>query len=101
MKRIYIAGPMTGIPEFNYPAFNAETKRLRALGYHVENPAENPTCDGWADYMRAAITQLVSCNAIVLLPKWDTSKGAKLEYHIAMELGIKWHRVGALRGDSE
>jgi hypothetical protein len=32
MKRIYIAGPMTGLPEFNYPAFNAEAQRLRGLG---------------------------------------------------------------------
>ena len=41
MPRIYLAGPMTGLPEFNYPAFHAEAARLRQLGYHVENPAEN------------------------------------------------------------
>ncbi|HCF9557714.1 TPA: DUF4406 domain-containing protein [Pseudomonas aeruginosa] len=29
--RVYLSGPMTGIPDFNYPAFNAEEKRIRAL----------------------------------------------------------------------
>ncbi|MCS8243350.1 DUF4406 domain-containing protein [Pseudomonas aeruginosa] len=36
MHRVYLAGPMTGLPDFNYPAFNAEEKRIRALGYIVE-----------------------------------------------------------------
>lgn len=41
IKRIYLAGPMTGLPEFNYPAFHAEAARLRGLGYQVENPADH------------------------------------------------------------
>jgi len=47
--RIYIAGPMTGLPEFNYPAFNAAAEYLRSLGHHVENPADNPVpaCKSW------------------------------------------------------
>jgi hypothetical protein len=43
MKWIYLSGPMTGLPDYNHPAFRAEAKRLRALGYTVVNPAEiNP-----------------------------------------------------------
>ena len=38
--RIYVAGPMTGHPELNFPAFHAAATELRALGHHVENPAE-------------------------------------------------------------
>ena len=34
-QRVYVAGPMTGLPDFNYPAFNAEAQRLRGLGYQV------------------------------------------------------------------
>ncbi len=44
-KTIYISGPMSGLPECNYPAFNAAAAHLRALGYSVENPAENPDPD--------------------------------------------------------
>lgn len=80
MIRIYLAGPCTGLPEFNYPAFHAEAARLRQLGYHVENPAENaaPACGTWAGYMRLALAQLVTCETIALLPGWLASRGANL-----------------------
>lgn len=91
MKRVYIAGPMTGLPEFNYPAFNAAAAELRAAGYHVENPAENPepASGTWAAYMRMAIAQLVTCDAIYLLPGWAKSRGAKVEVELAQTLGIE------------
>lgn len=90
MKRIYIAGPMTGLPDLNYPAFHAEAARLRGLGHHVENPAENPApaCGSWQAYMRMAISQLITCDSLVLLPGWQGSKGAMLEACIATELGM-------------
>lgn len=87
-KRIYIAGPMTGHPDFNYPAFHAEAARLRALGYQVENPAENPQQGSWQAYMRVAIAQLVKCDAIALLPGWENSRGALIENGLAVSLGI-------------
>lgn len=88
--RIYIAGPMTGLPDFNYPAFNAEAARLRALGWHVENPAENaaPPCGSWSGYMRLAIAQLVTCDAVCLLPGWSASRGASIEHGLAVHLGL-------------
>ncbi|MDG9927461.1 MULTISPECIES: DUF4406 domain-containing protein [unclassified Pseudomonas] len=89
--RIYIAGPMTGYPDFNFPAFNAEAERLRGAGWHVENPAEHGHVDGaeWGDYLRYDIWRLATCEAIHLLPGWQKSKGAKLEVHIAKSLGMK------------
>lgn len=90
MKLIYIAGKMTGLPDFNYPAFHAEAARLRAMGFEVLNPAENPEppCGTWAGYMRLAIAQLVQCDAVRLLPGWEDSSGARLEENIAMRLGM-------------
>ncbi|WP_435607681.1 DUF4406 domain-containing protein [Pseudomonas knackmussii] len=91
MIRIYLAGPMTGIEDFNYPAFHAEAARLRQLGYHVENPAENiaPACGTWSGYMRLALAKLVTCDTIALLPGWTESRGANLERGLAFELGMK------------
>jgi hypothetical protein len=90
MKRIYIAGPCTGLPDLNYPAFNAEAARLRALGYHVENPADNypPVCGSWEGYMRQAIAQLITCDAVATLPGWVKSRGACIEVGLAQQLSI-------------
>lgn len=89
--RVYVAGPMTGLPEWNFPAFNAEAARLRALGYHVENPAENPDppCRTWEAYMRLALRQMLTCGTVALLPGWQNSRGAKREVAVAEELGLR------------
>lgn len=90
-NRVYLAGPMTGITDFNYPAFNAMADRLRAAGYEVENPADHGTVEGavWADYMAYDLTRLGLCGMIALLPGWDLSQGARLEVMIAEHLGMR------------
>jgi hypothetical protein len=89
--KIYIAGPMTGYPDFNFPAFHKEAAKLRKKGYTVINPAEvNPDVTmSWAECMRKDIAELVQCDAIKLLPGWENSKGATLEHHIAERLELK------------
>ncbi len=90
MKRLYLAGPMTGLPELNFPTFHAEAARLRGLGYEVVNPAEinaDPTA-AWLDCMRRDIQQLVLCDGIALLPGWHDSRGANVERTLAAGLGL-------------
>ena len=79
MTRIYIAGPMSGLPDLNYPAFHAMAERLRAKGLHVESPAENdpPACESWLGYMRLAVAQLARCDAVVMLPEWQLQQPAQ------------------------
>jgi hypothetical protein len=98
MTRIYLAGKMSGLPEFNYPAFRAEAARLRALGYEVSNPADNPepACGTWLGYMRAAITQLATCDAVALLDGWQDSRGANVERDLARGMGLPVHRAADL-----
>lgn len=90
MKRVYISGPMTGLPELNYPAFHSAARLLRANGFEVENPAENPepVCGSWTGYMRLALVQISRCDSLLLLPGWLDSRGARLELHIAQQLGL-------------
>lgn len=88
--RVYLAGPMTGIADFNFPAFNAEAEILRAQGLSVLNPADHGIVAGanWADYLRHDIAGLASCERIHLLSGWSKSKGAQLEVTIAKALGM-------------
>lgn len=89
-QSIYLSGPMSGFPEHNFPAFNAEAKRLRALGYEVVNPAElNPGDEGdWNACMRTDITALMACDTLALMAGWEGSNGAHLEVHIAHRVGM-------------
>jgi hypothetical protein len=89
-KRIYIAGPMTGYADFNFPAFHAAAERLARAGWEVCNPAEN--FGGRTDlpresYLRLDLAMLSHCDAVAMLPGWENSRGATLEYAVACELG--------------
>lgn len=99
-KHIYIAGPMTGLPGYNYAAFNHAAAHLRALGHTVENPAENPVppCQSWAGYMRLGLRQLTHCDTIALLPNWPDSRGAQIEYALAVQLDYHITTVAELLG---
>ena len=95
--RLYIAGPMTGLPEFNFPAFNEAAKLLRDAGYQVCNPAENFA--GRVDlpravYIRADLKALLECDGIVLLPNWRYSAGARMEHQVGVELELPAGSVG-------
>jgi nucleoside 2-deoxyribosyltransferase len=90
--KLYLAGPMSGLPDMNYPEFNRVAALLRAKGYEAMNPAENPEplCKSWAGYMRLAIAQLVQSDGVALLDGWDKSKGAQMELSIASQLDIPY-----------
>ena len=96
---VYIAGPMTGIEEYNYPAFNAAAARWRAAGWQVFNPAEHelPTAEQEASltvdeiralYMRKDIEWVMQSDAVALLPGWQNSKGAQAEVAVARILNL-------------
>lgn len=92
--KVYVAGPMTGYPDFNYPAFDAAERALLDHGYGVFNPtrAEEFNDTGksqeWAWYMRHALRMVVSADALAILPGWEDSRGARLEVQVAQALGM-------------
>jgi len=87
---LYLAGPMSGLPSFNYPAFHSAAGRLRAAGFEVLNPAENKLegSPEWADYMRASIGQLVRAGGVATLAGYEKSRGASIETKLAWDLGV-------------
>lgn len=88
--RIYVAGPMTGLPDYNLDAFAIAATRLRALGHDARNPGSRGVIEGytWRDYMRDALSLLLHCEAVALLDGWETSRGATLEAHVAHALDM-------------
>ncbi len=89
MTRIYLSGPMTGIPDNNFPAFHEWAARLRADGFDVVSPAEIQEAGTWELCLRADLRELATCDAIALMPGWEGSKGAHLELHVAHRLGMR------------
>ena len=116
--RLYVAGPMTGIPQFNIPAFNAAAVALRDAGFEVISPAEldDPETykaalaspDGaahdvvkhgtWGDFLARDVKLLVDdgIEAIVVLPGWQKSRGARLETFVGSRMcGMPIYRYDA------
>lgn len=103
--KTYIAGPMTGYENQNFPAFHAKAAEQRALGYEVVNPAEingednelaaiaamtpEELLEHYRKCMANDITELLTCKRIVMLDGWTRSKGASLEHHIAKVMGFE------------
>jgi len=97
--KLYICGPMTGIKNFNFPAFNKAAKDLESLNFKVVNPAsfQEDTEKTWDYYMRKDIIEMLrKCDKIVTLPGWEKSQGAKLEVYIAKKLGFKVFHIDDL-----
>lgn len=108
-KKIYLAGPMSGFADHNFPAFDKATAALRADGIIVISPAElsrqiqvqvddnGNVLDGtYAICMRQDIEALLTVDAVVVLPGWERSRGARFEAHLAQLLNlpvIDYHTV--------
>lgn len=98
--RVYIAGPMTGLPDHNFPAFRKAALDLRACGYDAVSPVEvneNYETDDqpgvWHLCMRRDIAALMSCDAIAMLPGWMESPGATLERYVAAAVYMPCHEI--------
>jgi hypothetical protein len=80
---------MTGLPEFNRPAFHGAESELGEEGYTVLNPAILPNGLTQAEYMDIDLAMLKCADAIYLLEDWVTSKGARAELALAEKLGLQ------------
>jgi len=94
---IYTAGPMSGYPDFNYPAFRAAEQQLRVAGYAVLCPVDSeehndtgqPQTWGW--YMRHLLRIILDAGGIAVPPGWESSREAQLEMRVATPLGLPVH----------
>lgn len=98
-RLFYIAGQMTGLPDFNYPAFHRAEAVLNSLGFKCFNPARIANGDttlSYPYYIKEGIKGLIECTDILFLSRWSESGGAKMEAHIAKKLELPGWK---LRGD--
>ena len=88
--KIYIAGPMTGYKDWNFDSFKHTEDILDIYDFKVENPVNNgsDTSLSWEWYLKKALTQMLTCDAVLLLKGWEKSKGARLEFNTATAVGI-------------
>ncbi len=89
MAKVYIAGPMTGLPDYNRPAFFAAADELVNGGDTPLNPAILPDGLSQADYMAICIAMLQRADSIVMLENWERSEGARAELSLAQKLGLR------------
>lgn len=89
-QRVYISGPMTGVPDGNVPAFEAAERALLAAGQMPISPHRTPVQRDNVGYLRAAIHVMMYCDAITLLPGWEGSIGARCEVAIALSLSLRF-----------
>lgn len=95
-RRIYLAGPMTGIPEDNHPAFDEASRGLEAMGWAVHSPASSYNRSQtlpYELYMHAAVTLLLQADAIALMDGWQGSRGALMEILLAQRLQLPFYNA--------
>jgi hypothetical protein len=80
--KIYVAGQITGLPNF-MEKFADAVNDLKAQGHWVMNPALLPSGFSQGEYMRICFAMIDACDAIYLLDNWKNSEGAQIEYHYA------------------
>lgn len=113
MLRVYVAGPMTGVPQFNYPRFDTAAAQLREMGYTVVTPSELDAphtraialqcetgttaefrfmleqaglpIETWGDFLSRDVKIVADdVDCIALLPGWQKSRGARLEAFVGI-----------------
>lgn len=110
-KSIYIAGPMTGYPEFNFPAFKRAAEKYHHLGWTVFNPADKSSeeavvahssfgegdgaalvASGWSfrEAYKWDTDRVIAADAIYMLKGWEASPGARGEHAVAMAMKSKY-----------
>jgi hypothetical protein len=108
-RRIYIAGPMRGVPLFNFPAFDSAAAAMVAIGDEPVSPADLDRASGFdpatlpSDFdwstlpdgfdmvsaMERDIEALRTCHAVYMLDGWQDSRGARAEKALAEWMGLE------------
>lgn len=98
--KVYISGPISNDKDAS-AKFKAAEEYLRSKGYEPVNPELIPFPkynqadfgdDGvWKYFMHQAIQKMMACQHIYMLKGWTESRGARIEWDLARDLGMIIH----------
>lgn len=92
MKKCYLSGPVSSLTfaQADY-RFSCAAKKVSDLGMTPVNPLNNPLPHSapWIMHIIVDCITLISCSSVAMLPDWHTSRGARIEFQLAMFLGKK------------
>ena len=94
VRRLYVAGPMSGLPECNYQAFNRAAEALREAGYEVVNPVDVGERSGYRELLKDDLIAMLSCQGVATLRGWEHSTGARNEVMVAGVVALHVKTVG-------
>lgn len=109
---VYISGPMRGLPDSNFPAFDKAQLLAESLGYKVISPAQMdredkdqpekdseggnlPTHNQTIKYAKRDTKAVIKSTHIAMLPGFKDSKGAMAEFYLA-----KWIELPILDAET-
>lgn len=105
--KVYLAGPMRGIPDWNHPAFDEARTRWRTAGHIVYCPAllnralpygvQHDECQATLRHViQMDLACLYASDAIAMLPGWEDSRGATAELAVSQFIGLKVYDAVAM-----
>lgn len=118
----YLGGPMSGLPQFNFPEFDRVAAKLRAAGHNIVSPAELDSPHdraaalvsqdgadvkvmdkGWEDFLMrdVVICAMPTCRGGIFMPGWEDSEGASLESYVLTRLHKKMYAYHDMTTDQD
>lgn len=88
-KRVYLSGPITNVK--NYKGLFMLAEKLADFGEakQIYNPAAQiPSSSSWVQAMHRCLSEITNYDTVVMLPGWNTSRGARLERDVALACGM-------------
>jgi len=102
--RIYLSGGIARVenPEGRFVQYAGYVNAwhgtvVNPMKLHPDHPEQPcppsifPGSDGhgWACHLRVDLAEMLKCDAVAMLPKWESSHGARLEFTVAAACGIR------------